>query len=470
VSSGKPEHTMIIKQPAAARTGSGTTGASTRNPAQPPRPAARPWRPFVFNNLERVSKRHAILVKNLEWILPNVRSTGEVSSVVRKRLQEMLEEQVTMQAEYVHVVPMSQLQHYVGEPTFLAVLTPQPNKTRGLLEVELGLAHHAIDMLLGGTGEAVALRPLTDIEEGVMTYVIIETLKALSPTIDPALPKLRIEGVVRGFNEIQGLIPENENLAVVQLKAVFGGHSGYVRLVIPEDVLSTANPPTDAAVRRARRSADAAAHASRLSNVKTWVRAEIGNVEISAADLSQLRERDVVLVDSLTARPDQGQGGTARLRVGYGRAGHLDAEIVVQDGRYQAKVTAFHIGPPPPPGAPPEVEPPPEGEAGEAAAPAEDEDESTTPGSARGRDDVDEGQNPGGADLMNDIPLQIAVELGRVSTTAEDVVALKVGHVFDLNRVAGEPLDLSVQGKVVARGELVEIDGNLGVRILSLAG
>lgn len=467
--SGKPEHTMIIKQPTAAKQG----GAGARPPqgGRPPQPAQRQWRPFVFNNLERVSKRHALLIKNLEWILPNVRSTGEVSSVVRKRLQEMLEEQVTLQAEYVHVVPMAQLQHYVGEPTFLAVLTPQPNKTRGLLEVELGLAHHAIDMLLGGTGEAVALRPLTDIEEGVMTYVIIETLKALSPTIDPALPKLRIEGVVRGFNEIQGLIPENENLAVVQLKAVFGGHAGYVRLVIPEDVLSTANPPTDAAVRRARRAADAAAHLSRLSNVKTWVRAEIGNVEISAADLSQLRERDVVLVDALTARPDQGQGGTARLRVGYGRAGHLDAEVLIEDGRYRAKVTGINVGPPPPPGAPEDAaEAPPAEEAAPPPELGEGEDESTTPGSVRGRDAMDDAQNAGGADLMNDIPLQIAVELGRVATTAEDVVALKIGHVFDLNRVAGEPLDLSVQGKVVARGELVEIDGNLGVRILSLAG
>jgi flagellar motor switch protein FliM len=463
---------MIIKQPAAARTGGGGGGAPRPPPPGGSRPPARQWRPFVFNNLERVSKRHALLIKNLEWILPNVRSTGEVSSVVRKRLQEMLEEQVTLQAEYVHVVPMAQLQHYVGEPTFLAVLTPQPNKTRGLLEVELGLAHHAIDMLLGGTGEAVALRPLTDIEEGVMTYVIIETLKALSPTIDPSLPKLRIEGVVRGFQEIQGLIPETENLAVVQLKAVFGGHAGYVRLVIPEDVLSTANPPTDAAVRRARRAADAAAHLSRLRNVKTWVRAEIGNVEISAADLSQLRERDVVLIDGLTCRPDQGQGGTAKLRVGYGRAGHLDAEVVVEDGRFQAKVTGISVGAPPPPGGPEEPAEPP-AEAQEAAAPpelGEGEDESTTPGSARGRDAVDDAQNAGGADLMNDIPLQIAVELGRVATTAEDVVALKVGHVFDLNRVAGEPLDLSVQGKVVARGELVEIDGNLGVRILSLAG
>lgn len=450
-----PEHTMIIKLPTAK--------------------PGRQWRPFVFSGLERVSKRHAQLVKNLEWMLPNVRSSGEVSSGVRQRLKEMLEEECSLQADYVHVVPMSQLQHYVGDTTFLAVLTPAPNKTRGLLEVELGLAHHAIDMLLGGSGDAVALRPLTDLEEGVMTYLIIETLKALSPSLDPALPKLRIEGVVRGFEDIRGLIPDHENLTVVQFKAVFGGHAGYVRLVIPEDVLSTANPPTDAGVRRARRRSDAEAHLSRLRNVKTWVRAEIGTVEISATDLAQISERDVVLVDALSCRPDQGEGGTAKLKVGSGRAGHLDAEIVVEDGQYKARVTGINLGGPPPPGAgEDDPEEPPaeaaEGEGGGEAPPDQESDESTTPGAVRGRNDVEDAESAGGADLMNDIPLQIAVELARVSTTAEEIVALKVGHVFDLNRVAGEPLDLSVNGKVVARGELVEVDGNLGVRILSLAG
>ncbi len=425
--------------------------------------SGRAWRPFQFTGLEKVSKRHQQLVRNLEWMLPSVRSTGEVSDTVRRRLQEMLEEQVSLQVEYVHVVPMSKLQRYIGETTFLAVLTPQPNKTRGLLEVELGLAHHAIDMLLGGTGEAVALRPLTDIEEGVMTYVIIETLKALSPALDPALPRLRIEGVVRGLNDIQGLIADHENLAVVQLRAVFGGQPGYVRLVIPEDVLAGVSPPADSALRRARRQADAEAHPARLRNVKTALRAEIGSVEIAAADLAQLRERDVVLVEALSCRPDQGEGGTAKLRVGLGQAGHLDAEVLVEDGRFLAKVTGITLGGPVPPGAGAD-----EGEGD--GPPPDDEDESTTPGSQRGRHDVDDAQGASGADLMNDIPLQISVELGRVATTAEEVVALKVGHVFDLNRVAGEPLDLSVNGKVVARGELVEIDGNLGVRIISLAG
>jgi flagellar motor switch/type III secretory pathway protein FliN len=62
------------------------------------------------------------------------------------------------------------------------------------------------------------------------------------------------------------------------------------------------------------------------------------------------------------------------------------------------------------------------------------------------------------------------VELARIPVTAEQVVALKVGQVVDLNRVPGEPVELSVNGKVVARGELVEVEGHLGVRILSLLG
>lgn len=82
---------------------------------------------------------------------------------------------------------------------------------------------------------------------------------------------------------------------------------------------------------------------------------------------------------------------------------------------------------------------------------------------------MEEGQAEG-ADLLNDVPLQIAVEIGRLPITAEEVVSIKVGHVFDLNRQVGEPLDLSVNGKIVARGELVEIEGNLGIRIVSLAG
>ncbi len=433
-------------------------------------PAKREWQPFAFSRLEKISKSYVQLLRGLEWMLPNVRSNGEVAKSVRTRLEEMIQEKVSLATESVHVVNPAKARRFVSDPTFLAVLAPLPNKTRGLLEVELGLAHMVIDMLLGGAGEAVALRPLTDIEEGVLTYVLIETLKVLAPTLDPALPKLRLESICRTFDDAVSILGEDEHLAVVQLKAVFGEHSGYVRIFIPESVLSMAHPSTDAAVRRARRSADAQAHAARLSTVSVWLRAEIGQVEISAADLRQVREGDVILVDGLTTRPDQGEPGTAVLRLGAGLHGSLAAEVTVTETRYSARVTEISLGEPEVPRGQPEDAAPqvPEHEAHpEQQELGEAPDDSTNPGKLPRSNDV---ENPEGADLLNDIPLQIAVELGRVAMTAEEVVGLKVGHVIDLNRSAGEPLDLSVNGKIVARGELVEVDGNLGVRILSLAG
>jgi type III secretion system YscQ/HrcQ family protein len=473
--SDKSERTMMIDVSKVVPRASNPGTQSRRPLGSPPQtPAVREWKPFTFNNLERVSKTHSRLVRNLEWMLPNVRSTGEVSESVQKRLGEMLEDTISLRAEYVHFIHPSKLKRYVGSPTFLGVLAPVPNKARGLLEVEIGLAHWAIDTLLGGTGEAVGLRPLTDIEEGVMTFVVLETLKALAPSLDSSLPKLRLETIAPSLEEAMSVLNEEETLAVVQLKAIFGGHTGYVRLFIPESVLAVAEPAPDAIIRRQRRAVDAEEHASRLSNVRVWLRAEIAQVEISAGDLSQLRERDVVLVDGVSARPDQGKGGTAKLKLGLARTGYFAADLSVVSKRFVATVTAIQVGEPPPPGGPLEGEAPDEApfenEDAQDVHPAmvDQRDESTKP--EGGRADMEEEGQAEGADLLNDVPLQIAVEIGRLPITAEEVVSIKVGHVFDLNRQVGEPLDLSVNGKIVARGELVEIEGNLGIRIVSLAG
>jgi type III secretion system YscQ/HrcQ family protein len=448
--------------------GPGGGNAPPSEPPQPPQASGRHWKPFRWNSLEKVTRLQGALVKRLEWMLPGIAATGEVSNTVTSRLKELLEEDVSLTVDYVHVVATRNLRRYIGDPAFLAVLAPQPNKTRGFLEVELGLAHAGIDMLLGGGGEAISLRPLTDLEEGVMTYVIIETLKTLAPNLDPSLPRLRLEGVCRGFDDAVQLLGDESYLAVLQLKASFGTHAGYVRIMVPATVLAAANPPSEAAVRRARRAADAVAHIARLASVKAWLRAEIGHVEITGDELKQVRERDVVLIDGVTARTDRGEGGTCKLKIGAGLTGHFDAEVVVENGRYHAKLMGLVA------------------DEGDGVLPEEEfdlaalqeeaargPDESTNPGTNPKLKDgkVDETiKGSEGAELLNDIPLQVAVELARVPITAEEIVALKVGQVIDLNRVAGEPIDLSVNGKIVARGELVEVDGNLGVRVLSLAG
>lgn len=71
-------------------------------------------------------------------------------------------------------------------------------------------------------------------------------------------------------------------------------------------------------------------------------------------------------------------------------------------------------------------------------------------------------------DFLYDVVLQVSVELGRTEMSIRDILAMSQGTVIELNRLAGEPVDILVNGKTVARGEVVVIDDKFGVRILDV--
>ena len=73
---------------------------------------------------------------------------------------------------------------------------------------------------------------------------------------------------------------------------------------------------------------------------------------------------------------------------------------------------------------------------------------------------------PGGdLSLVLDVPVELAVEIGRTTMTIREAVALTPGAVVTLDRMAGEPVDLLVNGKRIARGEVVVIDEEFGLRV-----
>src|SRR3954449_4865502 len=73
----------------------------------------------------------------------------------------------------------------------------------------------------------------------------------------------------------------------------------------------------------------------------------------------------------------------------------------------------------------------------------------------------------GGADLrrLHDVPVELAVEIGRTRMTIGQTLDLRPGSVVSLNRLAGEPVDLLINGKPIARGEVVVIDEEFGLRV-----
>lgn len=71
-------------------------------------------------------------------------------------------------------------------------------------------------------------------------------------------------------------------------------------------------------------------------------------------------------------------------------------------------------------------------------------------------------------DLIMDVPLQVTVELGRTRKLIRDILELAPGSVVELDKLAGEPVDILVNGKLIAKGEVVVIDENFGVRITDI--
>jgi flagellar motor switch protein FliN len=72
-------------------------------------------------------------------------------------------------------------------------------------------------------------------------------------------------------------------------------------------------------------------------------------------------------------------------------------------------------------------------------------------------------------DLVLDITLNLSVELGKTQLSIKEVLELTRGSVIELDRIAGEPVDLYANGKLIAKGEVVVIEDNFGLRITSIA-
>lgn len=77
-------------------------------------------------------------------------------------------------------------------------------------------------------------------------------------------------------------------------------------------------------------------------------------------------------------------------------------------------------------------------------------------------------QENGNLELILDVPLGVSVELGRVKMPVRQLLSLTAGSVIELAKLAGEPLDVLINGRAVARGEAVMVNDKFGVRLTEI--
>ncbi|WNY69433.1 flagellar motor switch protein FliN [Borreliella andersonii] len=83
-------------------------------------------------------------------------------------------------------------------------------------------------------------------------------------------------------------------------------------------------------------------------------------------------------------------------------------------------------------------------------------------------DALPEGVDPSNFGLLMDVSMRLTVELGRTERKIKDILGMSEGTIITLDKLAGEPVDILVNGKIVAKGEVVVIDENFGVRITEI--
>ena len=79
-----------------------------------------------------------------------------------------------------------------------------------------------------------------------------------------------------------------------------------------------------------------------------------------------------------------------------------------------------------------------------------------------------DGIAPENIDLIMDVPLEVTVELGRTSKSIKDILDFAPGTIIELDKLAGEPIDVLVNGKFVAKGEVVVIEESFGIRVTEI--
>jgi flagellar motor switch protein FliN/FliY len=82
--------------------------------------------------------------------------------------------------------------------------------------------------------------------------------------------------------------------------------------------------------------------------------------------------------------------------------------------------------------------------------------------------ELQQSSTPQNINLIMDVPLDVSVELGKTRKTIQEILELHQGAIIQLDKMAGEPVDLLVNGKLIAKGEVVVIDENYGIRITAI--
>jgi len=334
---------------------------------------------------------------------------------------------------HVHVASVDQLTYEefirsIPTPTTLAVINMAPLNGDALLEIDPAITFSIIDRLFGGTGELTkASHELTDIEASVMEEIIVRTLgnmqKAWAKVID-LQPRLSLIDTNPQFAQI---VPPADMVILVTLETKVGDVEGLINICIPHCTIEPIIDKFSTAYLAGRSMPHKIKNYQLHSreDVPVKLSAEIFRRNFSIQEISTWK-KDSVLFPLRPVSPN-----TCFLRLGDRCVWCCEMLPEVKRFPKPVKILAF----------------------AEASC--------TTEG-VENMDMV--------MDALLAAKMNITVELGATDRLVKEVFAMTEGTILELDKLAGEPVDIKANGVLIAKGDVVVIDENFGVRIIEIIG
>ncbi len=406
-------------------------------------------KPFQFKNLPRYSRVQADCLQSISAYLSTRPFQQEFRTHICEILQEALKVPAKLSGVDIQPIASDKVTSMLPAESCFVILGAAPSSQKLIVDVDPTLMTQAIDRLLGGDGQSeIITRNLTHVEQGVVSFLLLKIIGAFYDGWQSGREvALTLDDFLSTRDELKELIEDESDYYLLGLRAGLGDSIGYTRVLLPANFIESFSKP----VAQSGGTPEDLAHMRKilgqLSDKEVEMKIEAGRLELSPEDIANLEAGDIIILEhhQLVLGPE-GPGGNISGHIGRGRNGKLEGQLIASEGQLKFAISQIIVQEQP------------------IETPMTDElnDEPTI---QEPTDNLPETEG-----LLRDIDAPVVIELGRIKMNTAQVTRLKSGQILRLPRNANDPVDLVVNDKLFARGELVEIDGELGVRLVKVTG
>jgi len=418
-------------------------------------------RPYTFENLPKFSGEELKIRQSIETYITAKPFTEGFQESLLQVVTEFLKDPCQISEPELKSLSLEQLKSSLPPVGHITILGAGPSEHKILVELDPKLVGLSIERILGGTGEGNrGRRKLTELEEGVVSFGVLKVLQHFQNGWEHANQlALTLERFTSGTDELDETLLSSSRYYSIGFRIGVGSQLMFLRIILPQALVinSVFSQPAQTSSTHADRDYMRRL-LSTLGEKQLDARVELAQLDLSQEDVASLEPGDIILIENhqLELSPD-GVRGAAFIRIGTGDNGGLQCSIINDGTQPRLEINQIII-----------QEKPAESVAfqptDDSMTDAEESEEIELDPSEV-EDNLEETEG-----LLRDVEAPIVIELGRLQMNTAQVIRLKAGQILRLPRAATDPVDLVVNDKVFARGELIEVDGELGVRLVQVTG